>query len=41
MNWNEEWRDGINAMTELERHHPIGGPGAHLDDHHDLDKDDL
>lgn len=39
--WNEEWRDALRATTELERHHPHGGPGAHLDDPQDLDKDDL
>ncbi len=41
MSWNEEWRDGINTMTELERHHPRNGCGSHLDDRQDLDKDDI
>jgi len=41
MSWNEEWRDAIRDTTELERHHPRGGPGSHLDEREDLGKDDL
>lgn len=42
VSWNEEWRDAVNDMTELDRARPQYTPaGMRLDDYEDLGKDDL